>query len=72
MKDFSVFLDMGRYKNWAHKNQLLKLSNSLKSCPASFSPTHRALFLRSTSTSAVHLDLISGSVENQQLQQHMI
>ena len=66
MKDFSVFLDMRRYKNWARKNQLPKISYYLKVCPVSFSQSTECLI------SAVHPELLSGDVESQQLQQYII
>ena len=40
MKDSSAFLDMRRYKNWAHKIGSWKTSN-YQTCPASFSPKYR-------------------------------
>ena len=66
MKDFSVFLDVRRYKNWARKNQLPKISYCLKVCPVSFSQSTECLI------SAVHPELLSGGVESQQVQQHII
>ena len=45
MKDFSV-PDRRRCKNWAHKNQLLRISNYLKTCPVSFPGAQVASFLR--------------------------
>jgi len=50
VKDFSAFLDARRYKNWAHKN-LLKISNDLKTCSASFPRPQRASLLISTPSS---------------------
>ena len=44
MKDFSV-PDRRRCKNWAHKNQLLRISNYLKTCPVSFPGAQVASFL---------------------------
>ena len=44
MKDFSV-LDRRRCKNWAHKNQLLRISNYLKTFPVSFPGAQIASFL---------------------------
>ena len=40
MKDSSAFLDMRRYKNWAHKIGSWKISN-YQTCPASFPPKYR-------------------------------
>ena len=50
--------------------RLIKLApenrpNCLKTCPASFSQSTKHLI------SALHPELLSGGVENQQLQQHM-
>ena len=64
MKDFSAFLDVRRCKNWAHKNQLLKRPNALKTCPASpHPPPSIDCFF-----SALHPELLSGDIEGQQLQ----
>ena len=57
---------MRRYKKWAQKNQLLKISNYLKTCSARFSRSTECL------VSALHPELLSQGVEGQQLQQHMI
>ena len=59
MKDFSAFLDARRCKNWAHKN-LLKISNDLKTCSASFPRAQRASLQISTLSSF-------GGVKGQQL-----
>ena len=42
------------------------MSNYLKTCSASFSQSTESLI------SALHPELLSGGVENQQLQQHVI
>ena len=41
MKDFSAFLDMGSYKNWAHKIGFWKYLSEYLSCQ--FSPEHKVL-----------------------------
>ena len=66
MKDFSAFLDVRRCKNWAHKNQLLKRPNALKTCSARYSSSAEAPI------PGLHPELPSGDVKGQQLQQHMI
>ena len=65
-EDFSAFLDTRKCKNWAHKNLLLKISNYLKTCSASFSQSAGGLL------AALHPELLSGDIEGQQLQQRMI
>ena len=64
MKDFSAFLDMRRCTNWAHKIDPLNIY--LKTCSASFSPSTECLI------PVLYLELLSGGVEGQQLQQHVI
>ena len=36
MKDFIAFIDVRRHKNWAHKNQLLRISIERLSCQFSW------------------------------------
>ena len=64
MKDFSAFLDMQRYKNWAHKTNSWKYLSEDLFCQSPPHPTHpaqSALFLLSTQNS------FQGGFENQQL-----
>jgi len=63
MKDFGAFQDIRRNKNWLIKSAP-KMSNYLKTCSANFSQSTESLL------SALHPELLSGDVENQQ--QHMI
>ena len=87
MKDFSAFLDIRKYKNWANKKKkktigLIKLAPEntyLKTCPTSLHtltpPRYQHSSLQSLSPvliSALHTELLSGGVESQQLQQHVI
>ena len=66
MKDFSAFLDMGRYMNWSLKIGFWKyLSEDLS---YQFFPSQSTESL----ISALLPALLSGGVENQQLQQHVI
>ena len=65
MKDFCAFLEMRRYKNWAHKIGSWKYLNYRKSCSAVFPQSTECLIF------ALHPELFSGSVEGQQLQQHL-
>ena len=55
---------MGRYKNWAHKTAPKNIY--LKTYSASFSQSTEHLI------SALYSELLSGSVDSQQLQQLMI
>ena len=55
---------MGGCNIWAHKSALENIC--LKTCPARFSLGTECLI------SALRPELLSGGVENQQLQQHMI
>ena len=64
IKDFSAFLDMRRYKNWAHKISSWKYLSEDLFCQ--FFPEHRVPHFCSPP------ELLSGGVESQQLQQHMI
>ena len=61
---FQWFLDLGIYKNWAHK--IAPKNIYLKTCSASFVQSTDHLI------SAVYPELLSGGVESQQLQQFMI
>ena len=61
MKDFGAFLDMQRYKNWAHK--ILKASNYLKTARSPLPPTPSTECL----VSALHPKLFLGGVENHKL-----
>ena len=75
MKDFSALLDIRRIG-------LIKLAPEntyLKTCPTSLHtltpPRHRhssVQLLSPVLISALHTELLSGRVESQQLQQHMI
>ena len=64
MKDVSAFLGMRRSRKCTHKTDPLTVC--LKTCSASFSPSTECLI------SILYLELLSGVVEGQQLQQHMI
>ena len=70
MKEFSAFLDMRRYKNWAHKISSLEYLNYLKTCLASFSLSMACLI--SAVLRLLLFEVLSGSVEDKQLQQHLI
>ena len=63
MKDFSAFLDIRRYKNWAHKIRYITVCRPVLSV-ASLPPQAQCL-------SAFHPELLSVGVESQQLQEHM-
>ena len=71
MKDFSAFLDRRR-EELGLQNQLLKISEYLKTCfasspsPLPTTPSTECLI------SALHSELLSGSVESQQLQLYQI
>ena len=68
MKDFSTFLDMRRCKNWAHKNLLLKISNYLKTCSASFPRAQSASLLISTLSSFQGVLRVNGAVAHDSIQ----
>ena len=67
MQGLNAFLNM-RLRLIFLKSTLdtLKVSNYLKTCSASFHQSIECLI------PALHPELLSGGVENQQLQQHMI
>ena len=62
-----LFLGMGRYKNWAHKIGLWKYWTIWRPVPPVFLSEHRVSRFCST-----HSELLSGVIEGQQLQQHII
>ena len=66
MKDLSAFLDMKRYKNWAHKISSPKNINVWR--------TVLPIFPRAQSASIpdLHPELLSGDAEGQQLQRLII
>ena len=68
MKDFSAFLDMRRYRNWAHKISFWKYLTIWRPVLPVFHWGQSTEYL----ISALHPELLLGSVENQQVQQHMI
>ena len=59
MKECSVFLDMRRCKNWAHKN-LLKISDYLKTCFSIFPRAQSALLPISTLRSTPGVPQVGG------------
>ena len=63
MKDFSAFLDMGKYKNWAHKIDSWKYIIIWR--PPSFAMSTEGLI------SALHPELLAEGIEGQHLQLHM-
>ena len=70
MKDFSAFLDMERYENWAHKIGCWKYLTIWR--PALLVPPAPAPSSTECLIPGLHHELLSGGVKNQQLQQHRI
>lgn len=76
MKDFTAFLDIGRYKiglirigSWKYLSEDLSYQSPPlpRPKPAQFSSVTQSVLI-----SALHTELLSKSVESQQLQQHVI